>query len=518
MPFPTADVPVHDIIAATVQRQPGAPVTCAWDGNWTYAKLYAVSTRLARALWPSRRLTNQAIFAEYEGLAEATTATLTNPLPEVEAWPRLHVVFTSGTNSVPKEVMVSHSNFSFALRDLHGTWFTANAQVVDSASYAFDVALSNVLCALECGGCLCIPSDDERRDDLPGVEKAESSEHIDPSKFLSTSGVSNDLTFWKFDESVSNTTSDHEMRSIDIDEHTTSLLLKDSNAALDSTPVDLLLSAVWAAFLSVFKDREGLTIFNEGHGRETWTPETDPTRTVGWFTTMTPIHLSRAAIGDDIAANVVRHVKDARRRLPSNGWAYFASRYLTNKGRLAFESHESTSEVLFNYHGQFQQLEKEDGLFENISLDVPEEGTSLPASTLFNINVLFEGGTANYSFTYNRHIAHQGLINKWIDSIGTSLTIICESLASRDASRTLCDYEFLQLDYRGLDQLQSHMIPNIELTNKTRVKDVFPCSPMVDGTLLSQIRDPKSYKTSQTYEIECPRSGSPVNPDRLAPA
>ncbi|GAB0137347.1 nrps [Epichloe bromicola] len=215
--------------------------------------------------------------------------------------------------------------------------------------------------------------------------------------------------------------------------------------------------------LQTFKDREGLTIFNEGHGRESWTPEIDPTRTVGWSTTITPIHLSRAAIGHGIGSNVICHVKDTRRRLVKQ-WL----------GLLCF-----------------QQLEKEDGIFESISLDVPEEGTSLPASTLFNINVSIEGGTANYSITYNRHIAHQGLINKWIDSIGTSLTMICEILASRDASRTSCDYEFLQLDDQGLDQFQIHMIPTIESINKTLVEDVTPCSPMVDGTLLSQIRDPK---------------------------
>ncbi|KAI0193941.1 hypothetical protein EV127DRAFT_231355 [Xylaria flabelliformis] len=41
---------VHDIIAETVQKQPGRPAICAWDGNLTYQQLSDLSTTLARHL------------------------------------------------------------------------------------------------------------------------------------------------------------------------------------------------------------------------------------------------------------------------------------------------------------------------------------------------------------------------------------------------------------------------------------------------------------------------------------
>lgn len=38
---------LHDLIAERAQKQPTAPVICAWDGDWTYSELNALSSRLA---------------------------------------------------------------------------------------------------------------------------------------------------------------------------------------------------------------------------------------------------------------------------------------------------------------------------------------------------------------------------------------------------------------------------------------------------------------------------------------
>jgi non-ribosomal peptide synthetase component F len=88
-------------------------------------------------------------------------------LPEVQPSQTLYIVFTSGSTGIPKGVRISHSNFSSALRYQIGAHnFRPGARIYDFASYAFDVSWSNVLGALECGACLCIPADAERRDDL----------------------------------------------------------------------------------------------------------------------------------------------------------------------------------------------------------------------------------------------------------------------------------------------------------------------------------------------------------------
>lgn len=94
-------------------------------------------------------------------------------LPEVQPSQILYIVFTSGSTGMPKGVRITHSNFSSALRYQNGAHnFGPSARIYDFASYAFDASWSNVLGALECGACLCIPTDAERRDDLGEQSKA----------------------------------------------------------------------------------------------------------------------------------------------------------------------------------------------------------------------------------------------------------------------------------------------------------------------------------------------------------
>ncbi|KAF2207099.1 hypothetical protein CERZMDRAFT_102796 [Cercospora zeae-maydis SCOH1-5] len=91
-------------------------------------------------------------------------------LPPVSPNDILYVVFTSGSTGLPKGVVTTHQNFASAathqkeqLRVSHGT------RVFDFVSYSFDVAWSNLLHTLMCGGCLCIPSESERKNDIPGA-------------------------------------------------------------------------------------------------------------------------------------------------------------------------------------------------------------------------------------------------------------------------------------------------------------------------------------------------------------
>ncbi|CAI6092446.1 unnamed protein product, partial [Clonostachys chloroleuca] len=333
------------------------------------------------------------------------------------------------------------------------------------------------------------------------IEKAKSSD-FDPEKVLSTSGSSIDLHFWHFDGNMSNLVSDHQDSSVEVGPDTTSLLLGEANNTFNTEPIDLLLAAVYNAFLRVFHDREGLTIFNEGHGRESWdAANIDLSRTVGWFTTISPIHVSRS--NGNSSADIVRFIKDARKMLPSNGWAYFVSRYFNSNGKTAFKEHDSVMEVMFNYHGQFQQLEGEDALFEVADLNgIEEQGPAVQMPSLFDINVSIDSGTTNFSVSWNRHIAHQDLIQTWIKQIGASLESICDDLINREPSTTLCDYEFLSLDYRRLDLLNEEIIPRVREANlDAEIEDIYQCTPMMDGILLSQIRDPSTYNTSVVHEI-----------------
>uniref|UniRef100_A0A0B7KMI0 Carrier domain-containing protein n=1 Tax=Bionectria ochroleuca TaxID=29856 RepID=A0A0B7KMI0_BIOOC len=90
-------------------------------------------------------------------------------LPKTSPSSALYLVYTSGSTGTPKGVIVTHSNFSSAIkhqRDALG--FTADSRVFDFASYAFDMAWYNFIYTLSVGGCLCVPSEDERKNDVAG--------------------------------------------------------------------------------------------------------------------------------------------------------------------------------------------------------------------------------------------------------------------------------------------------------------------------------------------------------------
>ncbi|KAI1775853.1 non-ribosomal peptide synthase [Hypoxylon cercidicola] len=91
-------------------------------------------------------------------------------LPPVPASINLYIQFTSGSTGKPKGVVITHANYSSgAIPRAEVVGYRAHSRVLDFASYAFDVCIDCMLCTLSVGGCLCIPSDADRVNDLSGA-------------------------------------------------------------------------------------------------------------------------------------------------------------------------------------------------------------------------------------------------------------------------------------------------------------------------------------------------------------
>jgi amino acid adenylation domain-containing protein len=79
----------------------------------------------------------------------------------------LYVSFTSGSTGKPKGAMITHTCFASSIEHQQAALgFKAGRRVYDFASYAFDAAWSNLLHSLTSGGCLCVPSEEERQNEL----------------------------------------------------------------------------------------------------------------------------------------------------------------------------------------------------------------------------------------------------------------------------------------------------------------------------------------------------------------
>ncbi|KFZ11796.1 hypothetical protein V501_04577 [Pseudogymnoascus sp. VKM F-4519 (FW-2642)] len=94
-------------------------------------------------------------------------------LPKLAAVPSsalMYIIFTSGSTGVPKGVTISHETYtSSAIPRAKAVGYTESSRVLDFASYAFDVSIDSMLLTLGNGGCLCIPSDEDRVNDINGA-------------------------------------------------------------------------------------------------------------------------------------------------------------------------------------------------------------------------------------------------------------------------------------------------------------------------------------------------------------
>lgn len=74
-----------------------------------------------------------------------------------------YIMFTSGSTGIPKGVIIDHRTASTSCIT-HGRvlGFNKSSRVLQFASYTFDASIMEIFTTLFYGGCICIPSDDDR--------------------------------------------------------------------------------------------------------------------------------------------------------------------------------------------------------------------------------------------------------------------------------------------------------------------------------------------------------------------
>ncbi|KAJ0123682.1 hypothetical protein J7T55_012151 [Diaporthe amygdali] len=79
----------------------------------------------------------------------------------------VYIAFTSGSTGEPKGALISHRNLASALHHQHQRMgFTATTRFYDFSSYSFDASIGIFFTTLVAGGCICVPSENDRRDNL----------------------------------------------------------------------------------------------------------------------------------------------------------------------------------------------------------------------------------------------------------------------------------------------------------------------------------------------------------------
>ncbi|GKU05482.1 unnamed protein product, partial [Fusarium langsethiae] len=320
------------------------------------------------------------------------------------------------------------------------------------------------------------------------------------------------IDFWGL-SNVSNSYADVTQQSFSLsDPDTVSLLLKDAHQALRTETLDLFISALLLSFGQCFPGRELPTLFNEGHGRESWDDTIDPSQTVGWFTSLCPIDVSHHNVDPTDTIDYVRKVKDLRRAIPDNGRSYFAQRYLTDSRKLCFDSDEPM-EVLLNFLGRSQQTAGAVSFLRPFNLSMSQEDMASISDVapdtcrlaLFEISISIMDDGLHFTFMYNKNMLHQDLITQWVITCKEVLSDMAMELSKASSCPTISDFPLMSLDYPELDRLVSKSLPAAHV-RFDEVEDIYPCSPMQMGILLSQLLDPSQYLFHAILEVSTSNS------------
>ncbi|EUC31159.1 hypothetical protein COCCADRAFT_6918 [Bipolaris zeicola 26-R-13] len=316
-----------------------------------------------------------------------------------------------------------------------------------------------------------------------------------------------DFSYWGI-QHQDNTYGNASHASFELDNELSSAFLTTCHNAYKTEPVEVLLASLIQSWSLVFTDRPIPAIFNEGHGREPWDSSIDITRTVGWFTALSPILVTPS----EKLTDTVRKIKDFKRRIPGNGRPYFARRCLTEDGREHFKSHWPM-EILFNYLGQYQQLERADALLQPVGKMAGETGKAGGTSDfghstcrwgLFEISAFVFKGRLKVAFTFNRDMLHQAHVLRWVSECEATISNMIRGLNVLEPKPTLSDFPLLSLTEESfnsiLDRLSAMGIPD------TEVEDIYPCSSMQEGLLLSQTKDAGYYAAATLHEVLAPES------------
>jgi non-ribosomal peptide synthase protein (TIGR01720 family) len=339
--------------------------------------------------------------------------------------------------------------------------------------------------------------------------QSEHNKSIDAKALLPFEETPSDLSYWGVDQRLTYGTTATE--SFTLDENMTKLALGDCHRAFRSEPLDVFLAALAHAFAKTFPDRATPTLHTESHGREAPDGSSiDLSGTVGWFTTICPLQVP---IHSNDALDAVKRAKDLRRSIPGNGRPYFAHKWL---GRTA-DAILSPMEVLFNYLGGGVSGSDAEGL--DVLRETADVGTEATRMALFEISAVVIDNQLHFSFIYDRNLNKVSDVLKWIANCKAVLEEIVQGLTRHPAEPTLSDYPLLPLDYENLRTLVNVALPRVGIRDPCScIEDIYPCTPVQDGILISQLRDPNAYIFHAVYSVTHKGSHTALDPGRLARA
>lgn len=219
---------------------------------------------------------------------------------------------------------------------------------------------------------------------------------------------------------------------VSLNEKETRALLQEIHKAYHTQINDILLTAL-VQVLATWSGSNSVLIDLEGHGREEILPDVDLSRTVGWFTTIFPVHLELKATKN--LPDAIKSIKEQLRAIPNRGIGYGVLRYLSGDAEITSQlSSRPQAEVSFNYLGQFDWGMQSDSFIKLASESVGSEHSQLgQRSHLLEINGLVVENQLQLEWTYSENFHSWATIENLAQDFAASLRTLIAHCLSADA-------------------------------------------------------------------------------------
>jgi non-ribosomal peptide synthase protein (TIGR01720 family) len=235
--------------------------------------------------------------------------------------------------------------------------------------------------------------------------------------------------------------------SVSLSAEETQALLQDAPRAYRTRIQEVLLTAL-ARSLANWQGSRGVLVDLEGHGREELLG-LDVSRTVGWFTSIYPVHLDLAQRepGEDLKA-----VKERLRGVPAGGLGYGVLRYLTREPLTRIPQ----VDVVFNYLGQFDRILDSEGGW---TLAAESRGNSrYPGQRrahVLEINSHVGAGCLQMDWQYSRNLHREETMRRVAEDFLVQLRELIAYCRTAEGGYTPSDFPLAQLSQAELDRIIS---------------------------------------------------------------
>jgi len=233
----------------------------------------------------------------------------------------------------------------------------------------------------------------------------------------------------------------------------TQALLQEIPTAYGTEINDALLLALIQT-ITLWSKESSILVELEGHGREDIMEDVDISRTVGWFTTLFPVHLQHNITKDP--GQALLEVKEQLHKIPGRGIGYGLLRYISDDQKIRETLVEvPRPEVSFNYLGQVDQSLPENSPFSVASESKGAE-RSLKAERPHKLMVSgnISQGRLQMNWSYCESLYDNETIEMLAENFMQTLRDLIEHTRALDTvSYTPSDFEDVSLEQDDIDDL-----------------------------------------------------------------